>query len=195
MTRCRRPSAGPDDVDWTLDLRTFTYAIAMALVTGLAFGIAPALEATGKRLMNPLREGSGTAISRVQRRAHGALIVVQIALALVLLAGASLFVRTYAGLRGVELGYDTSHLMTMRVNWRARRTIPPTCECAPSTRLPGVSKALPGAHATTVTEFNCSTTRAGPTDPPRLRAEASKRATNPPCITPASPGAGRRRST
>jgi predicted permease len=61
-----------------------------------------------------LREGAGSASGHLQRRVHNGLIVLQIALALVLLAGASLFVRTYAGLRNVALGYDTSHLMTMR---------------------------------------------------------------------------------
>ncbi len=67
-------------------------------------------------LLTPLREGSaGAASGRAQRRVHNALIVVQMALALVLLAGASLFVRTYAGQRGIELGYDTSRLMTQRV--------------------------------------------------------------------------------
>jgi len=106
---------GPYYVEWALDARTFIYAMSTALITGLAFGLAPAVDATGRRLLNPLREHTGSASGRVQRRVHNALIVVQMALALVLLAGASLFVRTYVGLRGVALGYDTSHLMTLRV--------------------------------------------------------------------------------
>jgi putative ABC transport system permease protein len=72
------------------------------------------VDATGRRLLSPLREGTGAGSGPVQRRVHNALIVAQIALAVVLLAGASLFVRTYASLSRVELGYDLSHLMTMR---------------------------------------------------------------------------------
>ncbi len=144
---------GPYYVDWALDVRTFVYAIAIAFVTGLAFGLAPALEATGKRLMNPLRESSGSAVSRVQRRAHGALIVVQIALALVLLAGASLFVRTYAGLRGVELGYDTSRLMTMRVYLAGTAYDSADARVRAVDEIAARLEALPGAHATTVTDL------------------------------------------
>ena len=54
--------------------------------------------------MSPLRDTAGATSSRVQRRVHSALIVVQVALALVLLAGASLFVRTYAGQRRIDAG-------------------------------------------------------------------------------------------
>jgi putative ABC transport system permease protein len=105
----------PPYMAWSLDLRTFAYAVAIALVTGLAFGMAPAVDAAGRRLLNPLREGAHSGGGRVQRRAHTTLIVAQLALALTLLAGASLFVRTYAGLSRVELGYDPARLMTMRV--------------------------------------------------------------------------------
>ena len=112
---------GPYYVDWSLDGRTFAYSLAITLVTGLAFGLAPALEGTGRRILNPLRASAGVASSRVQRRLHGALIVAQLALAVVLLAGASLFVRTYVSLSRVELGYDTSHLMTLRRTTRPTR--------------------------------------------------------------------------
>jgi len=105
----------PSYMQWAMDARTFAWAFGIALMTGLAFGLGPAFDATGRRLQTPLREGSGAAASRVQRRTHNALIVTQIALAVVLLATASLFVRTYAGLYSVPLGYDAAHLMTSRV--------------------------------------------------------------------------------
>src|SRR5262245_21528373 len=68
---------GPYYVDWSLDVRTFAYALATALVTGLAFGLAPAFDAAGRHLLNPLREGAGAASSRVQRRVHSVLIIAQ----------------------------------------------------------------------------------------------------------------------
>ena len=61
---------GPYWVDWSLDLRTLAYSFGVALLTGVAFGIAPAFSAAGRRLLNPLREGAGAAGSRAQQRAH-----------------------------------------------------------------------------------------------------------------------------
>jgi predicted permease len=144
---------GPYYIDWSLDLRTFSYAAIVALMTGLAFGLAPAFDAAGRRLVNPLREGAGSTGGRVQRRAHSALIVAQMALALMLLAGASLFVRTYIGLSRVPLGYDTSHLMTMRFYFAG------TAYDAAEARTRAIDDiarrldSLPGAHAATVTDL------------------------------------------
>ena len=64
-------------------------------MTGLVFGLVPAFDTAGRHLLNPLREGAGASAGRRRRRTHSALIVAQMALAIVLLAGASLFVRTY----------------------------------------------------------------------------------------------------
>jgi predicted permease len=144
---------GPYYVDWSLDLRTFVYAIAIALVTGVAFGLAPAFDAAGRRLLNPLREGAGASASRTKRRVHSGLIVVQMALALLLLAGASLFVRTYAGQRSVALGYDTSHLMTMRVYLAGTPYDAAPARIRAVDRIAAQLRTLPGAHAATVTDL------------------------------------------
>jgi len=144
---------GPYYVDWSLDARTFGYALLSAVVTGVIFGLAPALSATGPHLLSPLREGAGAASGRVQRRVHSALIVVQMALALVLLAAASLFVRTYVGQRAIGLGYDPSRLMTFRVYFAG------TGYDAPETRIQAVDRiaaslqSLPSAYASTVTDL------------------------------------------
>jgi len=144
---------GPYYVDWSLDVRTFAYAIAIALATGVAFGLAPAFDAAGRRLLNPLREGAGASASRAKRRVHSALIVVQMALALLLLAGASLFVRTYAGQRSVALGYDTSHLMTMRVYLAGTPYDAAPARIRAVDRIAAELRTLPGAHAATVTDL------------------------------------------
>ena len=136
-----------------MDARTFGYALIVALATGLAFGIAPALDATGRRLQNPLREGSGSAGGRVQRRVHSMLIVAQIALALMLLASASLFVRTYIGLNRVALGYDTSHLMTMRVYFAGTTYDAPAARVRAVDDIAAALDALPGAHAAAVSDL------------------------------------------
>ena len=144
---------GPYYVNWSLDLRTFTYAAALALITGLAFGLAPAFDATGRRLLNPLRDRAGATGGRAQRRTHSVLIVAQIALAVVLLAGASLFVRTYIGQSRIPLGFDPSHLMTLRFYLAGTAYDRPEAQLrvvdAIADRLAGVA----GAQAATVTDL------------------------------------------
>jgi predicted permease len=144
---------GPYYVDWSLDLRTFGYSIGIALLTGLLFGVAPALSAAGRRLHNPLREGAGAAGSRRQHRLHAVLIVAQIALALILLAGASIFVRTWAGQRNITLGYDTSHLMTARVYLAGKAYDDEIARARVMQEIARRLDVLPGAHASTVTDL------------------------------------------
>jgi len=144
---------GPYWVDWSLDLRTLAYSFGVALLTGVAFGVAPAFSAAGRSLLNPLREGAGAAGSRAQQRAHSVLIVVQIALALVLLAGASIFVRTYAGIRSTPLGYDPAHLMTARVFFAGKAYDAEPARTRVVEELARRLKTLPGAHAATVTDL------------------------------------------
>jgi predicted permease len=144
---------GPYYVEWSLDARALLYAATIALLTSVAFGLAPAVDAAGRQLLNPLRENTAAATGRVQRRVHSALIVAQLALALVLLTGASLFVRTYAGLRGVELGYDTSHLMTMRFYLAGAAYDSVEARVRTVDGIAARLAALPGAHAATITDL------------------------------------------
>jgi predicted permease len=144
---------GPYYIDWSLDLRTALYSVSIALLTGLAFGLAPAFDAAGRQLLNPLREGSGAGSGRVQRRVHNVLIVVQMALAVLLLAGASLFVRTYAGLRGVELGYDPAQLMTMRVYFAGKAYDDVGARVRAVDEIARRVAALPGAAAAVVSDL------------------------------------------
>lgn len=144
---------GPYYVDWSLDIRTLAYAVGIALVTGVLFGLAPAFSASGRHLLNPLREATGASSSRGTRAVHQALIVAQMALALLLLAGASIFVRTYAGQRAVELGYDTGHLMTMRVYLAGPSYDKPEARIRFVDALADKLRSLQGAHAATVTDL------------------------------------------
>ncbi len=144
---------GPYWVDWALDLRTLGYSFAIAVLTGVAFGVAPAFRAAGRRLINPLREGAGAAGSRAEQRAHNVLIVAQIALALLLLAGASIFVRTFIGIRRTPLGYDAAHLMTARVFFAGKAYDAEPARTRVIEELARRLKTLPGAHAATVTDL------------------------------------------
>lgn len=100
-----------------LDARVLVFAILVALVTGIAFGLAPALQSARHDPKDAMNEGgrSGGAGSRRAGRLRAALVVVEIALAVVLLAGAGLMVRSLADLRRVPLGFDAGHVLTAGV--------------------------------------------------------------------------------
>jgi putative ABC transport system permease protein len=98
--------------DVGLDGAVFAFAFAMSLLTGLVFGVAPAL--AGRRsLMTSFRDGaaqSGEGVSR--QRLRGALVVAQVAVSFVLLVGAVLLLRSFHRLATVELGYDSERVMS-----------------------------------------------------------------------------------
>jgi len=88
----------------------------MSLVSGVVFGLVPALQTSRPNLNESLKEGGkGTASGRVSNRTHNFLIVTEIALALVLLIGAGLFVQSFRRLQNVDPGFDPSGTLTMRI--------------------------------------------------------------------------------
>ena len=99
-----------------LDGTSLLFAAGISILTGILFGLAPALHAAGPNLFVMLAEGgrSGTAGAERQRFRRG-LVVAQIALALVLLIGAGLLIQSFARLRGVDPGFAPDHLLTSRL--------------------------------------------------------------------------------
>ena len=83
------------------------------MFTGLIFGLAPALHAARADLHDSLKEG-GRSASSSRDRLRSALVVAEIALSLVLLVGASLFVRSFLNLQDIRTGLDMAPLMTLR---------------------------------------------------------------------------------
>jgi putative ABC transport system permease protein len=100
-----------------LERAVLAFNIAIALVAGIGFGVAPAAQAARPDLEGMLRESGRTGGgSRRQTRARSALVVCQMALALVLLVGAGLLLRTFERLQSVALGVQPSRVMTFTVN-------------------------------------------------------------------------------
>ncbi len=92
----------------------FTFTVA--LLTGVVFGLAPAFEASNIRLSDTLKEaGRSLAGTTRSRRLRSALVVAEIALALVLLVGAGLLARSFLRLQGVDTGFNARNVLTMRV--------------------------------------------------------------------------------
>jgi predicted permease len=98
-------------VDW----RVFAFAAALSVVTGVLFGVAPALRATRIDLARVTKETSRSVSAGRSILSRG-LIVLQVALSLVLIVGAGLFLRTLANLRSVDVGFDTTNLLIFSVN-------------------------------------------------------------------------------
>jgi putative ABC transport system permease protein len=104
----------------TLDAPVVLFTLALSLVTGLAFGVAPALFATGSA-NDVLRDGGRHGGGPRARRMLGTLVVAEIALSLVLLAGAGLLIRSFIALQNVNPGMRTEGLFTARVSLSGER--------------------------------------------------------------------------
>jgi predicted permease len=96
-----------------LDWRALAFALSTSLVVGVLFGLAPALGSTRASLSDALKSDRTAGGAGVGRRA---LVVTQIALALVLLVGSGLMVRSLAKLLSVDIGFERSNLLTFSVN-------------------------------------------------------------------------------
>jgi putative ABC transport system permease protein len=98
-----------------IDAWVFVFTLAVSVVTGIIFGLAPALRATNPNLTESLKEGDrGSTGSR--QRVRGALVVTEVALALVLLIGAALMIRSFWRLQDVNPGFDAKNLLTMQMS-------------------------------------------------------------------------------
>src|SRR5262249_43922784 len=131
-----------------LERAVLAFSIAVALVAGIGFGVAPASQAARPDLEGMLpesgRTGSG---SRRQTRTRNALVVCQVALALVLLVGAGLLVRSFERLHSVALGVRPSGVMTFTVNLPQGRYADPEQRARFHRDYEARLAALPGVRA------------------------------------------------
>jgi putative ABC transport system permease protein len=102
--------AVPPPLDW----RVAAFTLAAALLTGILFGLIPALQASKLDLVSALKEaGNRSGTSRRHNRARSTLVIAEVALALVLVAGAALLIRTFVGLSNAQPGIDPHNVLTM----------------------------------------------------------------------------------
>jgi predicted permease len=107
------PDALPRIEEIAVDGRVLAFTSLIAIITGILFGLIPALRSAGSPVGESLKEGSRLATSgRSARRLHGALVVAEFALALVVLTGAGLLIRTLSQLEAVNPGFNSTHLVT-----------------------------------------------------------------------------------
>ena len=100
-----------------LDWRVFGFTLALSLLTGVVFGIVPALTGSRPDLLRVLRDsGARNLMNFGLRSMRGWLVVTELALALILLLGAGLLVRSFTQLTAINLGFDRENVLTARVN-------------------------------------------------------------------------------
>ncbi len=104
----------PYFIRWSLNARAIAYTVFISLLTGIVFGLAPALQAVRSNLQSSLKEGGRGSAGGSRARLRNTLVIAEVALALVLLVGASLFVRSFLNLQSATVGFDTAPLMSMR---------------------------------------------------------------------------------
>ena len=113
------PGRMPQDLEIRMDLFVLGCTLLVSMVTGLVLGVAPALQATRDDLSGTLREGP--LATRHSHRLRHCLVVGEIALALILLVGAGLLVRSFVNLRSVETGFDPANVITMTLDLPEQR--------------------------------------------------------------------------
>jgi putative ABC transport system permease protein len=111
----------PSWMTFTMDWHTFLFFLGACLATGLIFGMAPALQVSKTDVYETLKEGGrgGSGGVRARRWTSG-LVVAELALTLVLLAGAALMMRSFLTIHGIDIGVDTSRLITSTMLLPAR---------------------------------------------------------------------------
>jgi len=151
-------AAGPTDLprlkEISLDARTFAFTAALSVLSSVLFGLIPAVKYTGPRISAAFGSlGRTASVSRDRLHTRSVLIVVQVAIALVLLVSAGLMIRTFDALRTVQPGFsDPEHLLIMRMFFSAQAV----AEAERATRLqndiqdklsavPGVTSAAFGS--------------------------------------------------
>ena len=116
------PRLGQDGSLVSMDWRVVGFTILASTFTGLVFGLIPALEGSRTDLNVNLKESSGRSGSGFrQNKARSLLVVTEVALALILLVGSALLIRTSVALAGVDPGFDSSNVLTMRMSLTGQR--------------------------------------------------------------------------
>lgn len=133
----------------SIDGRVIAFVTGISILTGLMFGLVPALRATGVDLAGAMKETSRSVTGGRTWLSKG-LLVAQVAMSLMLLIGAGLFLRTLYNLRSVDVGFNPNNLLMFRINPQANRYQP---DRIPQlyTRTQAAVAALPGVRSVALT--------------------------------------------
>lgn len=183
------PDSIPRASEVNLDVWVFTFALGASLLTGILSGIVPSLQASRTDINTVLKEESLSSIGGGRsRHLRNLFVVSQIGLALVLLIGAGLLIKSYVLLQRVSLGFKPDNVLTMQLALPDFKYPDPAqqvaffnqliqrIEAAPGVQSAGVVTSLPLSGAGTSTNFNIE---GRPVPPPQDRPMADYTAISP----------------
>ncbi len=130
----------------TMDWRVFAVAAALAVITGLFFGMAPAWQASQAKPIDALRTAGRSTGGSSQIRWRTGLTIAEIALSLILLVGASLLLRSFSTLMGVDLGFQPDRVIAMNIALPKLRYATPLARLQFFQSLEDRVRALPGVQ-------------------------------------------------
>jgi predicted permease len=136
----------PMRVDLSLDYRVLAFALALSLVTGVAFGLAPALKATRIDLLTTIRDEGLPPIDPRRLTLKNALIVIQVAVSVLLLGGTSTFLQQLAATRALRVGYAVDGVALLETDWRFAGYSETTAKTLPDELLRRIA-AIPGVES------------------------------------------------
>jgi putative ABC transport system permease protein len=147
------PFTLPRDVTVAMDARVLGFALLLSIVTGVVFGLAPALSATKPDLSSAMKEGGrGSTGEGGRRRLRSALVVIEVALAFILLAGGGLLVRSFFQMMNIALGFDPTNVLTLRVPIATTRYSTAAAIAAHIREMVARVEAVPGVRGAAATD-------------------------------------------
>src|ERR1035437_6209664 len=142
----------PPSLDFSMDPRALLYLAAITIGTGLLFGLAPALRLSKLDVNTALKDGGrGSSGGGRGKYLSGLLVVVEMALAVVLLAGAGLMIRSFMNAYRSDLGIHSANILKMRIDLPNANYLRPDQQLAFFDRLKARLDTLPGVEISTVT--------------------------------------------
>src|SRR5262249_9329409 len=145
------PLGIPYWIDWSMDGRTFFYLFAVCFVTGILFGLAPALQLSKTSLNDGLKESGRSSSGGVRsRRLTNAFVVGEITLTLVLMVGAGLMVRSLLNRQALNAGVNFENVITMQLSLTSDKYPRSSNWNAFTQRLTERLRALPGLESLTI---------------------------------------------
>ena len=143
----------PSVAEVRMDGRVLLFALVVSIATGLAFGIAPALHATTPDLASAMKEGGrGSAGDGGRRRLRSALVIAEVAIAFVLLAGGGLLIKSFFEMMNTPLGFDSTNVLTLRVPFANDRFATADGLTAYVRSLVDRVRAVPGVRGASATD-------------------------------------------
>lgn len=140
-----------------VDARVLLFTLGVSLLTGILFGLLPAWTASRRGVSEALKEGGRSATAGgTRQKIRSTFVVVELAVALVLLVGAGLLIKTFWKLRSVEPGFNADHLVTMRVELPEARYKDVGSQSRFRRQVLTAINSLPGVQAGMISELPLS---------------------------------------